>query len=192
MRPLPFKGYEFELRQVRIPNIPPRIRYRKSLNTILFHRLSVAEDAKEIARWFNIHGPSAIRSRFMPYGMVIPRNQPEGKSVVIEQCFPLNHIGPHAFKMNTASYGIAVVGDFRKEKPTPKQTAACCWIALRLFDKLQQTANRDLLITTHGNVNNATSDPNKLAGGRDACPGDLFNPTLVLIRRALGKAGKIQ
>lgn len=199
--------HTFELHQVDIPNVPghrDHSRPMEKIDTMVFHRIHVGDpendDAEALAKFFAEYNkrPSG-RLGWMPYSFVIPKKQPGGQVVIVEQACPLWSITPHALAWNERSVGVGVVGDFRKRPPTVKQKAACKWLALRLQDtilphlrKRNNKVHRDLLVTVHGALTRGTKDPEKLLGGKEECPGPLFAPTWREVKKALASAGKVK
>lgn len=55
----------------------------------------------------------------IPYTFIIEEDG------TIKQCLPIDDVGQHARRWNTIALGIAVIGDFRHEDPTPSQ-----WVSL--------------------------------------------------------------
>lgn len=198
--------HAFELKRVDIPNVPGtrsgKTRAISDIDTAIFHRIHVgnpeSDDAAAIAKFFMDEGKKWIGTHHMPYPFIIPRAQPSGRLVLVEQCVPLWAVTPHAKAWNTRAVGIGVVGDFRKQAPTAKQKAACLWLAQRLADvctphlKLRRTATKkNFLVTVHGALTTATSDPEKLIGGKEECPGPMFLPAWREIRKALATSDTI-
>lgn len=87
---------------------------------------------------------------------------------VVWQALPLNEIGHHAKRWSKGYIGIACIGDYRREEPTPAQRhslvdllAGLC--AAFAFDPYKS-------IRGHGEV-----QPEKAFDQPGACPGELLN-----------------
>lgn len=81
----------------------------------------------------------------------------------VEQMLPLAVKGAHAVGYNWQSWGIAVVGDFTKEKPVEGQTEALLEVC-----RVLAVANSGLEIVGHTELPGASDDPNKV------CPGEFL------------------
>lgn len=193
-------SFSFELQQILIPNVPGRKLGRKIeyIDTCMFHRIHVGDpetdDGIAIASFFEREGKKWIGAAQMPYSFIVPRKQPPGSLVIVQQCVPLNRKTPHAKAWNRRAVGVGVVGDFRQQTPTKKQKMGCLWIASRLRDICEnhlrpasypRASPRDFLVTVHSAITTATSDPKKLTGGSEECPGPRFNATYRMIKQAL-------
>lgn len=200
-------NYTYELRRIEIPNVPWKRHYYRPferVDTAVFHRIHAGHPESDtgavIAKFFEDEGKKWIGTTNMPYHIIIPRAQPGGTLIVIEHCVPFTLKTPHAAKWNGRSIGIGVVGDFRHNMtPTKKQRAGCLWIAQRLADlcephlKARQgsEANRSFLATVHSALTTGTSDPEKLTGGANECPGPKFATTWREIRNSMRRHGEL-
>lgn len=116
-----------------------------------------------------------------PYSLLV--RYPEG---VIEQCTPLREVTAHAAAWNSRSIGMAVVGDFRKHHPDPRQWDR----ALLLAAAVSQALN--LRIVGHTELGSSgTHDPTKQCPGR-LWPMSAFRAQVAgLISRNRGDLGTI-
>jgi len=91
-----------------------------------------------------------------PYPLLV--RFPEG---VIEQLMPLREVGKHAAAWNSKAIAIAVVGDFRKHHPDPRQWNRALLLAAVLSQAL------DLRILGHDELGaGGSKDPAKRCPGR--------------------------
>jgi hypothetical protein len=186
------------LEWVTIPNVPSYQGYTRNpadIDTLVFHRIHAGspetDDAASIALLFCRDGKKLIKTTNMPYTFVIPRAQPEDHRVIIQQCVPIGRKTPHAKAFNRRGLGVGVVGDFRTMKPTQKQRQACIWIAQRFAD-MAVTLGKDPIITVHSALTEGVSDPSKLTGGSEECPGPLFRTTWTAAKDAVAAAGRFK
>lgn len=196
-------NYTYELRRVEVPNIPWKRHYHRPFTDIdaaVFHRIHAGhpetDNAASIAKFFEEEGKKWIGTTNMPYSIVIPRAQPSSSLVVVEYCVPLTLKTPHAKAWNRRSVGIGVVGDFRKQAPTQKQRAGCLWIAQRLADMCEphlqaRRTPTTFMATVHSALASGTADPEKLAGGKNECPGPKFATTWREIRNSMRRHGEL-
>lgn len=145
-----------------------RIRTQSEIDTMVVHR--IGPKLNEV----NIHGAEDLAAAFcahpewgtgaqMPYAMVIREDG------IVEQALKLTDAGPHARKYNSRSFGVAVVGDHRRQEPTEQQYDALCdlaaaWVthswAIGLLKPIE------LLVKGHDECEGGSSDKSK------RCPGD--------------------
>ncbi len=82
-----------------------------------------------IEKWRTEGIPEKNRARaFVPYSFLI---DPRG---VVSQMLPLQAVGAHAYGYNQSGIGVAFIGDFRVDAPTPQQLdcgVAVCVAILR-------------------------------------------------------------
>lgn len=87
-------------------------------------------------------------------------------------------VGGHAYCNNTGTIGVALMGNFDKEKPTQKQMQSLQWMLRRLGDQYGIDLNRRVLY--HG------KDLSPIVGHRDLlstdCPGELVWRTMSQVR----------
>jgi N-acetyl-anhydromuramyl-L-alanine amidase AmpD len=85
----------------------------------------------------------------------------------IKQCLPIDDVGQHAKRWNATALGVAVVGDFRYEEPTPQQHTAL----VDLLVALAQAWALDPMeaVKGHSELPGGSSTPEK------RCPGPLLD-----------------
>jgi len=123
---------------------------------LIVHRCSAGENVAEIAEFFrsNPEASKATGGR-MPYHFAI------GRGGRVEQAHRILDISPHAAKFNLEGIGVAVVGDFRFDKPTPAQ-----WTSLvDLCHVLRAHLYGPRAIHGHTSLDGASRDADKV------CPG---------------------
>jgi len=140
-----------------------RTRPESDIDTIMVHRCGVGESAIEIASWYANYPPIGI----MPYHFVILANG------AIEQALLPTAIGPHAWRWNPRSIGIACVGDFTKDRPTADQNESLRWLCrmleLAYYTQRQFHRSPDLIaysIVGHTDVPMSTKEHGKICPGQ--------------------------
>jgi hypothetical protein len=127
---------------------------------LVIHRVSLADfhirdddlDGPALARIFTNEDLGTMNR--VPYHLLFTRNGS------IEQLVPFGIRGAHARKWNSSSWGLAVVGDFTKARPTEPQWESLVWACRTLAP-----INGGLTIAGHTELNNASVDQDKV------CPG---------------------
>ena len=147
------------------PSLPRSVVPIDCRSVYTVHRTGLGETAAEIAEAFTGGCPeaAAVTGHCMPYTHVIRR---DGR---IEQAIPWTQVGPHAAAWNTRSASVAVVGDFRREKPTAEQWDSLVWIAT-VASLLIGGADG---IYGHDELDGSRRDVSK------ACPGKLLSMQLL-------------
>jgi len=143
-------------------NLAPNLkRYDRRYLTerIVIHRIALGARASDIIVAFSggISLAAKATGYKMPYHYVV-----ESDGSVI-QTLPLDVIGPHAWKWNDRSIGVACVGDFRIHEPPKAQWYA----AARLCRSLEMLYRAD--IWGHDELPEGSTDPQKV------CPGAKWN-----------------
>ncbi len=123
---------------------------------LIVHRIGVGENGLEVAKWFESHSEAGTGRR-MPYHYIVSR------SGCTQQCLPLSDRGAHAVRYNSASVGVACIGDFRKQNPTPEQNKSLIRLLTELKRRFPTTT-----IARHDELPGASTDPFKV------CPGPLL------------------
>lgn len=126
---------------------------------LIIHRCEVGQTAAEISKAFTTDPElKPYTGSEMPYTFVIRRDG------TIEQALPLSEYGPHARRWSIEGIGVACVGDFRKERPTPQQWDSLVELCVAFIPWLG-----DGSIFGHTELRDASHDPNKV------CPGKLLD-----------------
>jgi hypothetical protein len=147
------------------PAMPGRL--RSAIDTIVLHRYRIRSvddwkvGAHEIAE-FHRAQPALTGSPFMPYHFVVRAPPNSLADIVVEQALPVCVKAPHALQWNARSVGIAVIGDFQKNRPTEQQRLGTIWLCRRLMDRL----GRNLRIDGHTVLPKSTNDLNKVCPGQ--------------------------
>lgn len=125
------------------------------LRTILIHRIALGNRARDVVAAFTggVPDAAAVTGYKMPYHFVV-----EGDGTVV-QCLPLSRQGPHAWKRNVDSIGVAAIGDFTRHAPAAAQWRSAA-ILCHLLGKPQAWE-----ILGHDEAPQGSRDPNK------QCPG---------------------
>lgn len=134
-------------------------RHPAAVKYIVVHRSGIGRDALTMAlayRYNKLYAP--VTGGMPPYHYVI---EPDGST---EQALGLDVIGAHCKGFNTASVGIACLGDFQKKPPTPAQ-----W---------QATLQLCAILMSHFHLDPASVKGHDEFPGVRAykqCPGDMFS-----------------
>lgn len=122
------------------------------------HRFGVPgiHDACGVAR-FSRHEVSAGIGRRMPYHFVIAYDG------TIEQALALSVYGNHAKGHNRTRFGIALLGDFQVDDPSPAQVDALTDM-LAVFIGAYRAAGKVFAIDRHDRLGSA--DPSKVCPGK--------------------------
>jgi len=137
----------------------------RTANIIVLHRIKgCGNNAEEIARWFYDNPLEGKTGKRMPYHFVVLSDG------VVEQAVKLKFEAPGALKLNKNGIQLAVLGDFRRETPTPEQLKAVQELCLFLV------AWNKCSITGHTDSPGASSNPNKI------CPGKHLSASWITLR----------
>ncbi len=86
------------------------------------HGWGELNNAQDVAKLHGMHPDLRRVTGRMAYDFVI------AKDGAMQQALPVNAYGAHAMQYNRTAIGIAVLGDFRKEPPTPAQWRSLLWL----------------------------------------------------------------
>lgn len=139
-------------------------------NRIVIHRCSLGATAEEISRSFQRDAAArSVTGGQMPYTFVVRQDG------VIEQALALSDFGPHALSWSDDGIGVACVGDYRKEVPSPDQWASVVSLCTSLSIYLGEAR-----IYGHGEL------PGGSRRATIKCPGPFFG--LARLRKDVSKA----
>ncbi len=154
---------------MKLDCVPDATRYqardRSNIVFVVVHRISArvedpsyGDTPKDIVRFFHEHpiGIDASGGK-MPYSLLIE------DSGAVTQMVPLGRVTPHARTYNPTAVGIACIGDFRAQKPSPQQERALVDACVEVL------AACGLAVTAlvgHDELKGASRDPNKECPGR--------------------------
>ena len=141
------------------------LRGRQEVCHLVVHRIELSQEdpsygdtPAELVRFFREH-PTGVRATggHVPYPIVIDS---DGR---VTQLLPLGRSSPHAARHNPTSIGVALLGDFRREPPTPSQRRALIDVCRILLADL---GGDIAAIVAHDALSGASHDPDKECPGR--------------------------
>ncbi len=149
----------------RHQEVLPEARTHIALHRFGGPTLPYVHDAAGIARFYRAH-PSYTGGQ-MPYSVVIYQTREYGP-IMVEQALPISEVGPHALRWSDEAIGVAVLGDFRKAKPSFElwnvTVDICAALAFWVNDNVSE------ILRGHSELPHGSSDPDK------DCPGELGFP----------------
>lgn len=124
---------------------------------VILHRCTGGDGAIQIAEFYRTNpGAAAATGGEMPYHFVINR------AGDVEQCLKMTDYGPHARAWSVSGFGVALVGDFRHERPNVSQWQSLGSLCVALCKLWGEPA-----IFGHTELADASTDPNKQCPGRN-------------------------
>ena len=155
------------------------VRKPRTITRLVIHRIKVShvgytDDASGIAAFFARH-PEGIKATGgrMAYHFVVR------KDGIVEQAVDIETSAPHARAYNGSSIGVAVIGDFTRERPTEAQL----WGLMRCLSKLHALYPKAVIVS-HDSLPGGSTDPDK------RCPGPYVD--VHAIARAVEAIGLVQ
>lgn len=131
-----------------------RTRTLRQIEGITVHMIDVGKNAAEICGFLKNYP----KIRGMSYTFVVNEHG------YIEQAKPLTAITPHAKNHNTATLGIACIGDFRVKEPPQEQWQACVDLCAFISFYVNRISVNE--IRGHDERPNSSDDPDKHCPGR--------------------------